>query len=78
MTRARAIELLKGVRFFCDLDDCTNAWDCEECDDALNMAIETLQHEQERREDIYECSNCLGEVHKNYIYCPFCGIKVGE
>lgn len=76
MTRARAIELLKGVQFCCDLDDCTNAWDCEECDDALNMAIETLQHEQERREDIYECPNCLGEVHINYIYCPFCGIKV--
>lgn len=44
--------------------------------DALNMAIETLQHEQERREDIYECPNCTGEVHNNYIYCPFCGIKV--
>lgn len=45
MTRARAIELLKGVQFCCDLDDCTNAWDCEECDDALNMAIEALENE---------------------------------
>ena len=46
--------------------------------EALNMAIKTLQHEKERREDIYECPNCIGEVHKNYIYCPFCGIKVDE
>ena len=42
---------------------------------ALDVAIKTLQHEQERREDIYECPNCLGEVHINYVYCPFCGIR---
>ena len=44
--------------------------------DALNMAIKALKKEQERREDIYECPNCLGEVHINYVYCPFCGRKV--
>ena len=42
MTRARAIELLKGIQFCCDFDDCTNAWDCDECVDAFNMAIEAL------------------------------------
>lgn len=45
MTRARAVELLKGFQLCCDFDDCTNAWDCEECDDALNMAIEALEQE---------------------------------
>ena len=43
---------------------------------AFDMAIKALEHEQERREDIYECPNCMGEVHINYIYCPFCGIKM--
>lgn len=45
MTRARAIELLKGIQFCCDFDDCTNAWDCDECVDAFNMAIEALEQE---------------------------------
>ena len=45
MTRARAIELLKGIQFCCDFDDCTNAWDCDECVDALDMAIEALEQE---------------------------------
>lgn len=43
MTRARAIELLKGIQFCCDFDDCTNAWDCDECVDAFNMAIAALK-----------------------------------
>ena len=37
--------------------------------------IQTMQ-EQERQEDTYECPNRLGEVHINYIYCPFCGIRM--
>ena len=45
MIRARAIELLKGIQFCCDFDDCTNAWDCDECVDAFNMAIEALEQE---------------------------------
>lgn len=51
MTKERAIELLKGVQFCCDLDDCTNAWDCEECDEALYMAIEALEQEP--------CDDCI-------------------
>lgn len=43
MTRARAVELLKGIQFCCDFDDCTNAWDCDECVEAFNMAIEALE-----------------------------------
>lgn len=63
MTRSRAIELLKGIQFCCDLDDCTNAWDCEECDNALNMAIEALEQEPKRgkwvdKGDFYVCSEC--------------------
>jgi hypothetical protein len=42
MTRARAIELLKGIQLCCDLDECTNSWDCDECDEAFRMAIEAL------------------------------------
>ena len=37
--------------------------------------IQTMQ-EQERQEDIYEYPNRLGEVHINYIYCPFCGVRM--
>ena len=43
MTKERAIELLKEIQFCCDLENCRNAWDCEECDDALNMAIKVLK-----------------------------------
>lgn len=50
----------------------------EEYNDAADIAIETLQREQERQEDIYKCQYCFGEVHKNYIYCPFCGKRIEE
>lgn len=76
MTRAEAIELLQFEIVLNENHIKTTKK--EKMIKALNVAIETLQHEQERREDIYECPNCIGEVHKNYIYCPFCGIKVGE
>lgn len=68
MTREEAIEILEETGFI--------AHSMTDVDTALDMAIEALEHEQERREDIYECPNCIGEVHKNYIYCPFCGIKM--
>lgn len=81
MTRKEAIKVLKkDLQIIDDPNVTMTAREWEEHDDnmrdALDMAIKTLQHEQERREDIYECPNCLGEVHINYIYCPFCGIKV--
>ena len=50
MTRARAIELLKEIQFCCDLENCRNAWDCDECVEAWEMAIEAL--EQEPSEDL--------------------------
>ncbi len=53
MTKERAIELLKGIRFCCDLDDCTNAWDCEECVEAWEMAIQALE-----QEPIIYCRDC--------------------
>lgn len=86
MTKERAIELLKGVQFCCDLDDCTNAWDCEECDDALNMAIEALE---QQTDEIVRCKDCkywhewengAGSCHRSDImwvgsdyddYCSF-------
>lgn len=64
MTRARAIELLKGFQFCCDLDDCTNAWDCEECDDALNMALEALEQQT--------CDNCKYSEETNGMNCYEC------
>lgn len=45
MTRARAIELLKEIQFCCDLENCRNAWDCDECVEAWEMAIEALEQE---------------------------------
>ena len=71
MTRAEAIKRLKiyAPCFY-------SIHNGEEDRIAIEMAIEALEHEQERREDIYECPNCIGEVHINYIYCPFCGIKM--
>ena len=75
MTRQEAMTILRNEQPHCG-DKI--AFSEAEKYEAFNMAIEALQHEQERGEDIYECPNCIGEVHKNYIYCPFCGIKVGE
>ena len=51
-------------------------WFYEKDAEAFYMAIEALEREQQRREDIYKCQHCLGEVHKNYIYCPFCGERI--
>lgn len=80
MTRQEAIWYANHV-FNIVIERCLNAQNLKEArefDEAKQIVIEALQHEQERREDIYECPNCIGEVHINYIYCPFCGIKVGE
>ena len=74
MTKERAIELLKGVQFCCDFDDCTNAWDCDECVEALYMGIEAIQQMPKRgkwidREEVQDyikvkhriCSVCYRE-----------------
>ena len=53
MTRARAIELLKENLFCCNFEECNNAWDCDECVEALNMAIEELE-----KESIIHCKDC--------------------
>lgn len=70
MTRSEAIKILwqYDVNF--------EPHPAEDVMHAIDMAIEALEQEQERQEDIYECPNCLGEVHINYIYCPFCGIRM--
>ena len=68
MTRARAIELLKGIQFCCDLDDCTNAWDCEECDDALNMAIQALEQEP-------KCEDCKWNTWDNNCMVEYRGCR---
>lgn len=67
MTRARAIELLKGIQFCCDFDDCTNAWDCDECVDAFNMAIEALEQEPtaEYSSDVISRQAAIDAVNKN-------------
>lgn len=63
MTRARAIELLKEIQFCCDLENCRNAWDCDECVEAWEMAIEALEQEPKQghwidKGDFYVCSEC--------------------
>jgi len=87
MTGARAIELLKGIQFCCDFDDCTNAWDCDECVDAFNMAIEALEQEPKRGKwiateyDTIKCGEC-GIVYSSALYprkyCPNCGADMRE
>lgn len=62
MTRDRAIEILIGLQ-----DGSSSTYE------AIRMAIQALEREQQRQEDIYICQYCYGEVHKNYTYCPFCG-----
>lgn len=90
MTRERAVELLKGFQLCCDFDDCTNAWDCEECDDALNMAIEALEHEPKcgkwvAIDDTHsQCTECgaifciTSSDDWEVNYCPNCGARMGS
>ena len=49
MTRQEAVDLLNKFEFCCNFSECTNDWGCEECCEALNMAIKAL--EQEPSED---------------------------
>ena len=65
MTKERAIELLKGIQFCCDLDDCTNSWDCDECNEAFRMAIEALEQES-------PCDICENEKEDCWEMCQFC------
>ena len=51
MTKERAIEPLKEIQFCCDLENCRNAWDCEECVEAWEMAIQALEQEP--------CDDCI-------------------
>ena len=68
MTRARAVELLKGFQLCCDFDDCTNAWDCDECVEALNLAIEALEQQS-------PCDMCENEKKDWWEMCQFCPAK---
>jgi len=43
MTREEALDLLNKFEFCCDFSECTNEWECEECGEALDMAIEALE-----------------------------------
>ena len=74
MTNDRVILRLEMLYENCAEEMCEGA--CVYCLDAIKKATKVLEQEQKRREDIYECPNCLGEVHINYVYCPFCGIRV--
>ena len=82
MTRAEAVELLKGMQFCCDFDNCTNAWDCDECVDAFSMAIEALEQEQKRGEmtktlfmNLYNCEK-FENLSNGVVYMkiPKCSI----
>lgn len=69
MTRQEAIEILYYKGFtFCNYERCVDfysALDCEKCEEALNLAIETLEQEPKRgkwAEDgcypYYVCNKC--------------------
>ena len=73
MTREEAIEIVKSAFSAWESEFRVPNDDWSEEHEALDMAIEALEREQQRQEDIYECQYCFGEVHKNYTYCPFCG-----
>ena len=47
MTKERAIELLKNFNQY-DEPNCMGYWDCDECVEALDMAIEALQEPKQR------------------------------
>ena len=84
MTRARAIELLKGFQLCCDFDDCTNAWDCDECVEALYMGIEAIEQAPKRgkwlnylKEGLkWKCSECGSKYTTLWHYCPNCGARM--
>lgn len=74
MNREEAIRVLSSYDVngvWADVDG--KPYNAEEQAEAFDMAIQALEREQQRQEDIYECQYCFGEVHKNYTYCPFCG-----
>lgn len=50
MTKERAIELLKNFNQY-DEPNCMGYWDCDECVEALYMAIEALEQEP--------CDDCI-------------------
>jgi hypothetical protein len=81
MTKERAIELLKNFNLY-DEPNCMGYWDCDECVDAFDVAIEALQ-----QEPIIHCKDCkywhewehgAGSCHRNDImwvgsdYCDYC------
>ena len=66
MTNDRVILRLEMLYENCEAEMCEGACIC--CLDAIKKATEVLEKEQERRKDIYECPNCSGEVHINYVY----------
>ena len=30
------------------------------------------------RDELHECAECHGEIHENYVHCPFCGCKINR
>lgn len=89
MTRQEAIEILYYKGFtFCNYERCVDfysALDCEKCEEALNLAIETLEQEPKRgkweqAKDIEKeyavCTNCKHHGEFYMDYCPNCGARM--
>lgn len=71
MTRQEAIELLSSDVFkLCMVQLCDPL--CEACYEALNMAIEALEHEQS---EIIRCKNCRHDNNCEIQYCAQAGSK---
>ena len=67
MTKQEALDLLNKFEFCCAFDECTNDWECEECGEAFNMAIEAL--EQVCENDCDTCKHCEETDGMNCYEC---------
>lgn len=71
MKKERAIELLKNFNLY-DEPNCMGYWDCDECVEALYMAIEALEQEQS---EIIRCKNCRHDNNCEIQYSAQAGSK---
>lgn len=79
MTEIEAIEKLKNMRLFMQIEDKNN--DCKFTEDdykANEMAIQALEKQISRKRDNYSCPICSHyfEDGECFTYCPECGQRL--